>query len=114
MRATLCLTALLALAGCSNKKGTEKSADQPPPPPARPAATCETVVEHAVGLMMSAPEMKMASAEQQQLAVTMMKGVRSDMLRHCKANPPSQGELDCVMNAKVVDELEKCHGFGAE
>jgi small lipoprotein (TIGR04454 family) len=84
--------ALVAAAGCKSK----------------PAATCENAAEHAIKLMLDSPEMAKASPEQKTAAETMVKGLKDEIIKECKDKKWDQKQLDCVVSATKMDEVEKC------
>ena len=74
-------------------------------------ANCANAVDHAIKLMMDSDEMKKASADEKKMAEAMISGMKGEMVKQCNEKKPDAKDLQCVMDAKKPDDLEKCGGF---
>lgn len=75
---------------------------------ARGAATCENAVEHAIGLLLRSEEMQQASEEERKMAEGLIAGLRPEMVKECQDKPWTQAQIQCVLDAGAMADLEAC------
>ena len=74
----------------------------------KPAATCENVGAHIKEIMMSSDDMKKAPPDQQKAAQSMVDSLAAEVSKECKEKNWNAKQLDCIMAAKKMDDMEKC------
>ncbi len=88
--ASLCLTFAFALTAC---KASE--------------ADCEKLGDKIV-------ELTIKDAKDQGLPEDLLKSAaeagKAEVVKQCKAEPPTKSEVDCALKAESIDALTKCEG----
>jgi hypothetical protein len=74
----------------------------------KPAASCENIGAHIKEIMMSSDDMKKAPPDQQKAAQSMVDSLATEVAKECKDKNWTAKQLDCIMAAKKMDDMEKC------